>query len=282
VHGGPGGGISPRQRRFFDPAHYRTVLFDQRGSGRSTPFADLTDNTTWHLVADMEAIRRTLGIETWIVFGGSWGSTLGLAYAETHPERVAGLILRGIFLARRQDIGWLYQEGASFLYPDAWEEYLAPIAPEERGDMVAAYYRQLTGNDHTARLRAAAAWSKWEGAVSFLIPQAQAIEDSIRPERALSLARIECHYFRHDSFFATDNWLIEHVHRVRHIPAVLIHGRYDTVCPIKNAWDLHRAWPEAALHIVPDAGHGGTEAGTARRLVQATEDFKRLRCGGDG
>ncbi|MCX7384840.1 MAG: prolyl aminopeptidase [Alphaproteobacteria bacterium] len=277
VHGGPGGGISPRSRRMYDPAHYRIVLFDQRGAGKSTPFADLTDNTTWHLVADMEVIRTALGIERWIVFGGSWGSTLGLAYAETHPERVSGLILRGIFLARPMDVRWLYQEGSSFIYPDAWEEYLDPIPPEERHDMVAAYYRRLTANDPATRLRAAAAWSKWEGATSFLIPQEQSIEESTKPERALPLARIECHYFQNNSFFATDNWLIENVHRIRHIPGVIIHGRYDMVCPIRNAWDLHRAWPEAGLHIVPDAGHGGMEAGNMLRMLQATEDFKRVR-----
>ena len=277
IHGGPGGGISPRQRRFYDPAHYRIVLFDQRGCGQSTPFADLTDNTTWDLVADMELIRAALGIDRWIVFGGSWGSTLGLAYTETHPERVSGLILRGIFLARRADIRWLYQEGSSNLYPDAWEEYLAPIPPDERADLVAAYHRRLTGDDEATRLRAAAAWSKWEGATSFLIPQEQSIEESTQPQRALPLARIECHYFRHNSFFATDNWLLENIHRVRHIPGVIIHGRYDLVCPLKNAWDLHRAWPEAGFHIIPDAGHGGMEPGTMRRLLQATEDFKRLR-----
>ena len=276
VHGGPGGGVSPRQRRLFDPAHYRIVLFEQRGASRSTPFADLDENTTWDLVADMERIREALGIAGWIVFGGSWGSTLGLAYAETHPERVRGLILRGIFLARPSVVRWLYLEGAGNMFPDAWEEYLAPIPPEERHDMVGAYYRQLTGNDVTVRLRAAAAWSKWEGAVSFLIPQEQAIEENTQPERALPLARIECHYFQHNSFFPTDNWLLENIHRIRHIPGVIVQGRYDLVCPPRSAWDLHRAWPEAALHIVPDAGHGGMEPGTLRQLVQATEDFKRL------
>ncbi len=275
VHGGPGGGTSPRQRRFFDPAHYRIVLFDQRGSGRSTPFAELTDNTTWDLVADMETIRTTLAIESWIVFGGSWGSTLGLAYAETHPERVRGLILRGIFLARRSEVHWLYQHGASAMFPDAWDEYLAPIPPEERHDMVSAYHRQLTSDDQRVRLRAAAAWSKWEGAVSFLYPQAQGIEEAVQPERALPLARIECHYFANNSFFATDNWLLENIYRIRHIPGVIVQGRYDLVCPPTSAWALHRAWPEAALHIIPDAGHGGMEPGTARALIQATEDFKR-------
>ena len=276
VHGGPGGGTSPRQRRLFDPAHYRIVLFDQRGAGRSVPFADLAENTTWDLVADMETIRTTLGIDKWIVFGGSWGSTLGLAYAITHPGRVRGLILRGIFLARPSEVHWLYQHGASELFPDAWEEYLAPIPPGERGDLVAAYHRRLTGGDAQVRLRAAAAWSKWEGAVSFLFPQAQSTEDAAQPERALPLARIECHYFRHNSFFPTDNWLLENVHSVRHIPGVIIQGRYDLVCPPTSAWALHRAWPEAAFHIIPDAGHGGMEPGTLRALIQATEDFKHL------
>ncbi len=276
VHGGPGGGTSPRQRRLFDPAHYRIVLFDQRGAGRSVPFADLGENTTWDLVADMETIRETLGIQTWIVFGGSWGSTLGLAYAIAHPERVRGLILRGIFLARPSEVHWLYQQGASALFPDAWEEYLAPIPPAERGDMVGAYHRQLTGDDAQIRLRAAAAWSKWEGAVSFLFPQAPSIEDATQPERALPLARIECHYFKHNSFFPTENWLLENIHRVRPIPGVIIQGRYDLVCPPTSAWALHRAWPEAGFHIIPDAGHGGMEPGTLRALIQATEDFKHL------
>ena len=212
IHGGPGGGTSPRQRRFFDPAHYRIILFDQRGAGRSTPFAELAENTTWDLVSDMDSIRTALGIDRWLVFGGSWGSTLGLAYAITHPDRVNGLILRGIFLARPCEVRWLYQHGASELFPDAWEEYLAPIPPSERHDMVTAYHRRLTCGDTRNRLRAAAAWSKWEGAVSFLFPQAQTIEEATKPERALPLARIECHYFKHSSFFATDNWLLENIH----------------------------------------------------------------------
>src|SRR5262249_35378420 len=212
----------------------------------------------------------------WIVFGGSWGSTLSLAYAVTHPERVLGLILRGIFLCRKQEIHWFYQEGASNLFPDAWEEYLAPIPEAERGDLVGAYYRRLTGADEAERVRSAVAWSKWEAATSFLRPNAAHIRDGEDPAKAVALARIECHYFKHDTFFATDNYLLEQVPRIRHIPGVIIHGRYDLVCPIRNAWDLHRAWPEARLEIIPDAGHVALETGTCAALVAAADEFKRL------
>jgi len=276
LHGGPGGGLTADYRRFFDPAHYRVVLLDQRGAGRSTPYAELKENGTWELVADIERLRETLGIEKWVVFGGSWGSTLSLAYAVTHPERVLGLILRGIFLCRKEEIDWFYQSGASTIYPDAWEGYLEPIPPAERGDLLGAYYRRLTGSDREEQLRCARAWSKWEGATSWLIPDAKTIEDFESPEKAVALARIECHFFKHGTFFKSDNFLLENVGKIRHLPGVIIHGRYDVVCPIKNAWDLHRAWPEAELKIVPDAGHAAMHVGTRSRLIEATEAFKRL------
>jgi proline iminopeptidase len=273
---GLGGGLSPDYRRFFDPAHYRVVLIDQRGAGKSTPHAELAENTTWDLVADIERVRAELGIRRWIVFGGSWGSTLALAYAVTHPEAVRGLIVRGIFLCRKSEIEWFYQSGASHIFPDAWEEYLAPIPRDERGDLLAAYHRRLTGPDQAEALRCALAWSKWEAATSWLVPNEQSIRDFEDPPRALALARIECHYFKNRIFFPSDDYLLENVGKIRHIPGVIVHGRYDVVCPVANAWDLHRAWPEAALTIVSDAGHAAMHPGTRRRLLQATEEFKRI------
>lgn len=276
VHGGPGGGTEPFQRRFFDPAAYRIVLFDQRGAGKSRPAASLEDNTTWHLVSDMERLREELGIERWVVFGGSWGSTLGLAYAETHPERVRGLILRGIFLVRPKEIAWFYQEGASFIYPDAWEAYLEPIPPEERGDLVSAYYRRLTSPDATVRARAARAWSVWEGSTSKLRPDPKLIARFGGDAFAETFARIECHYFAHGSFLRRPDQLLDDVERIRHIPGVIVQGRYDVVCPMVSAWDLHHHWPEAEFHVVPDAGHSAMESGTVDRLVQATDRFRAL------
>lgn len=277
LHGGPGGGLTPDYRRFFDPKHYRVVLIDQRGAGKSTPHAELAENTTWDLVRDIERVREELGIRRWIVFGGSWGSTLSLAYAVTHPERVLGLIVRGIFLCRKQEIDWFYQCGASHIFPDAWEEYLAPIPQDERGDLLAAYHRRLTGDDLEARVKCALAWSKWEAATCYLIPNEQNIRDFEDPKRALALARIECHYFKNKIFFESDNFLLENVDKIRHIPGVIIHGRYDVVCPVSNAWDLHRAWPEAQLTIVPDAGHTAMHVGTRARLLEATETFKEIK-----
>jgi proline iminopeptidase len=277
LHGGPGGALSPNHRRFFDPAHYHVVLLCQRGAGRSTPAGELRENTTWDLVQDLETLREALGIGKSIVFGGSWGSTLALSYAVTHPERVLGLIVRGIFLCRPKEIQWLYQEGASNLFPDAWEDYLAAIPPAERGDLVDAYYRRLTGDDEDEKLRAALAWSLWEAKTSYLIPDVQNIKEHGEPARALALARIECHYFRHRAFFASENLLLEQIGRIRHLPGVIVQGRYDVVCPPVSAWELHRAWPEADFYITPDAGHSALEAGNRKRLVQATEDFKRLR-----
>jgi proline iminopeptidase len=271
VHGGPGGGTDPRQRRFFDPTRYRIVLFDQRGCGKSTPHASLIDNTTWHLVADMEALRAHLGIARWHVFGGSWGSTLALAYAQTHPERVSALILRGIFLLRRREIEWFYQEGASRLFPDAWESYLAPIPSGERGDLLSAYHRRLTGDDAATRLAAAKAWSIWEGSTSTLITDLDLVRRTGDPTFALAFARIECHYFVNRGFLERDDQLLANVDRIRHLPCVIVQGRYDVVCPAESAWALHRAWPESELTLVPDAGHSAMEAGIVSALVAATD-----------
>ncbi|HEX8633458.1 MAG TPA: prolyl aminopeptidase [Pyrinomonadaceae bacterium] len=279
LHGGPGGGTVPDYRRFFDPAAYRIVLFDQRGSGQSTPHANLEENTTWHLVADIETIRRHLGIESWVVFGGSWGSTLALAYAQTHPERVRALVLRGIFLCRPKEIRWFYQEGASAVYPDAWEHYVKVIPEAERGDLLGAFHRRLTSDDETARLEAARAWSIWEGSTSKLYPDEDLIAHFGDPQFALAFARIECHYFMNNAFFDTDNYLIENVGRIRHIPAVIVQGRYDVVCPLMSAWELHRAWPEADLKVIPDAGHSALEPGTRSALVEATDRFKTVTSG---
>jgi proline iminopeptidase len=274
LHGGPGGGTVPEHRRFFDPSAYRIVLFDQRGAGRSTPHASLEENTTWHLVADIERLRAHLGVDRWVVFGGSWGSTLALAYAQTHPERVRALVLRGIFLCRPKEIRWFYQEGASAIFPDRFEEYLAPIPAAERGDLVRAYYRRLTSEDEAVRLAAARAWSVWEGSTLRLLPDPKVVADFEQPHKALALARIECHYFVNDAFFATDDWLIEHVGAVRRIPGVIVQGRYDAVCPAMSAWELSRAWPEAQLVIVPDAGHHAMEPGIVDGLVTATDRFR--------
>ena len=274
VHGGPGGGTEPKQRRYFDPKHYRIILFDQRGCGRSTPHASLEQNTTWHLVADMEALRRHLGLERWMLFGGSWGSTLSLAYAFRHPERVTALVLRGIFLLRRREIDWFYQEGASRIFPDAWEPYLAEIPEAERSDLLAAYHRRLTSDDPATRLRAARAWSIWEGSTSRLFPDSELIARTGEEPFATAFARIECHYFVNRGFLETDDWLLEQAARLRGIPGVIVQGRYDVVCPLESAWALHRAWPEAELKIVPDAGHSASEPGIVHELVTATD---RLR-----
>jgi proline iminopeptidase len=274
LHGGPGAGANTNMRRYHDPAAWRIVLFDQRGCGRSTPHAELTENTTWDLVADIERIREQLGIERWQVFGGSWGSCLGLAYAETHPARVSELILRGIFTLRRKELEWFYQEGASFILPEAWEEYLAPIPPSERGDMIAAYYRRLTGDDPDIRLAAARAWSMWEGASLSLLPDPARVAAFGDPHYALAFARIEAHYFQHAGFFEHDDQLIANAGRLTNIPGVIIHGRYDLCTPIVIAHDLHKAWPEADYRIVPDSGHAMTEPGIVHELVSATERFK--------
>jgi proline iminopeptidase len=277
LHGGPGGAIDPAMRRFFNPRRYRTVLFDQRGCGASRPHAELRENTTWDLVADIEALRVHLGIERWLVFGGSWGSTLALAYAQCHPERVSELVLRGIFLLRRSELEWFYQnpQGAGSIFPDLWEQYVEPIAPAERGDMMQAYYRRLTSPDAAVRVTAARAWASWEGATSYLRTNAAYVAKFDNPDYASAFARIEAHYFVNGGFFDSDDQLLRNVGRIRHIPGVIVQGRYDVVCPARSAWDLHRAWPDAQLRIVPNAGHSAFEAGITRELVLATDRFSR-------
>lgn len=276
LHGGPGGGINSDHRRFFDPKHYHIILFDQRGCGRSTPHAELRENTTWDLVKDIEKLRVLLGIEKWQVFGGSWGSTLALTYAVIHPERVSALILRGIFLCRPSELNWFYQEGASHIFPDFWEGYLKEIAESERKNMFQAYYQRLTSPDETVRLSAARAWSKWESATSYLLVKPSAIEEFDEPQKALAFARIECHYFVNKAFFPTDNYLLENIHKIRTIPGHIVQGRYDVVCPVTSAWALHRAWPESTIDIISDAGHAASEPGIRSALIAATERFKRL------
>jgi proline iminopeptidase len=273
LHGGPGAGCSPKMRRFFDPAKYRIVLFDQRGCGRSTPHAELTDNTTWHLVEDIEQLRRHLGIARWQVFGGSWGSTLALSYAQKHPDSVAELVLRGIFMLRRSELAWFYQGGCDALFPDAWEDYLAAIPDAERGDLMSAYHRRLTAPDAAVRIAAAKAWTTWESRTSFLLPDEGHVSATQADTFALAFARIECHYFVHGGFFESDGQLLRDVARIRHLPATIVQGRYDVVCPMRSAWDLHRAWPESSLVIVPDAGHSAFEPGIAAALVVATDRY---------
>jgi proline iminopeptidase len=273
LHGGPGGGTEAKMRRYFDPARYRIVLFDQRGCGKSTPFASLEENTTWHLVDDIEVLRRQLGIERWQVFGGSWGSTLALAYAEAFPERVSELLLRGIFLLRREELLWFYQEGTSWIFPDAWREYLEFIPAAERGDMMQAYYTRLTSLDPKVQRAAAKIWSVWEGRTSRLIPDPDLITRTGGEDFSLAFARIECHYFIHGAWLGEGRGLLENIGRIRHIPGVIVQGRYDVVCPAKSAWDLHTAWPEAQLCIVPDAGHSASEPGIVHELVSATDRF---------
>lgn len=270
LHGGPGGGSDPLYRRYFDPQKWRIVLFDQRGCGKSRPHAELRENTTWDLVADIERLRKELDIESWLVFGGSWGSTLALAYAETHPKACRALVLRGIFLLRRSELLWFYQEGASHLFPDAWEAYLAPIPPRERGDMMRAYYKRLTSKDRTQRKKAAKAWSIWEGSTSKLQTDPALVKRFAGGRFADAFARIEAHYFVNAGFFQRDDQLLHNAKRIRHIPGVIVQGRYDVVCPMRSAWDLHQAWPEAELHIIPDAGHSMTEVGIQSALIRET------------
>ncbi|WP_088343637.1 MULTISPECIES: prolyl aminopeptidase [Rhodomicrobium] len=277
VHGGPGGGSNPTMRRFHDPARYRIILFDQRGCGRSTPYASLEDNTTWHLIADMEALRVHLGIERWQLCGGSWGSTLALAYAQAHPERVTELILRGIFLLRRAELEWFYQEGCSWIYPDAFEDYLRPIPPEERGDMIAAYHRRLIGPDPAVQLEAARAWSVWEGTTLSLLQDPGRVSRFNEDSYALAFARIEAHYFVNKGFFERDDQLLRDVSKIRHLPGVIIHGRYDVVTPMRNAWDLKQAWPEADLRMVQIAGHAMTEFAIVHEIVEAGDRFASMQ-----
>lgn len=272
LHGGPGGGSSPKMRQFFDATRYRIILFDQRGSGKSRPHANLDANTTWDLVSDIERLRKQFSIERWQVFGGSWGSTLALAYAQTHPERVTELVLRGIFMLRRKEIDWFYQHGASELFPELWQKFLEPIPEPERDDLLSAYHRRLTSDDADERLRAAKAWSIWEGSTSMLIPSEQVAKVFGEDDIALAMARIECHYFVNGGFMR-ENQLLEEIKRIRHIPAVIVQGQYDVICPAVTAWDLSQAWPEAELHMVPDAGHAAFEPGNVHALVTATDKF---------
>jgi proline iminopeptidase len=282
LHGGPGAATNSSMRRFFDPRRYRIVLFDQRGCGASRPHAELRENDTWALVHDIEALRVHLKIERWMVFGGSWGSTLALAYAQTHPERVTELVLRGIFLLRRTELEWLYQDarGAASVFPDLWEKYLEPIPADERHDMIGAYYKRLTSDDPSVRARAARSWSLWEAGTSFLHSNASYLAKFDNSEYAAAFARIEAHYFINRGFLDSDDQLLRNAGRIRNIPGVIVQGRYDMVCPARSAWDLHRAWPEAQLHIVPDAGHSALETGITSELVNATDRFARL--GGKG
>jgi proline iminopeptidase len=274
VHGGPGAGCDAKARRFFDPDAYRIILFDQRGCGRSKPHASLVDNTTWDLVADMEQLRTHLEVERWQVFGGSWGSTLALAYSQTHPGRVTELVLRGVFMLSQFELRWFYQEGASAIYPDRWEHYIAAIPPEERGDLIRAFYRRLTSEDRATQVAAARAWSLWEASTSYLRMNEENLHKWGAEDFAIAVARIECHYFVNRGFLETEDQLLRGVERIRHIPAVIVHGRYDIVCPLQTAWALYKAWPEADLRIVSDAGHSAFEAGNTHELVSATDRFR--------
>ena len=276
LHGGPGGAINPTMRRFFDPDRWRMVLFDQRGCGLSTPNASLEENTTWRLIEDMERLRVQLGIETWTVFGGSWGSTLALAYAITHPERVEALVLRGIFTLTEREVRWFYQDGASTLFPDAWARYLAPIPPEERGDLLHAYHRRLTGSDEAAKAIAATAWSQWEGdTISIRGPEGRPAKFG-EVDFAIAFARIECHYFVNRGFFPEDGWILKNAHVLADIPGWIVQGRYDVVTPLETAWALKTAWPKAHFEIVWDAGHASTEPGIIDALVRASDAALRV------
>ncbi len=273
VHGGPGGGSSPETRRFFNPQKYRIIQFDQRGCGKSTPHACLDENTTWDLVADMEKIREMLDIDKWQVFGGSWGSTLSLSYAQKHPERVTELVLRGIFMLREKELRWFYQEGASFIFPDAWEQYESFIPASERHDLLAAYHKRLLSDDTELRLEAARRWSVWEASTSYLIPDDKKIDSSADAQFALAFARIENHYFTNKGFFDDENQLLNNIDSIRHIPTVIVQGRYDVVCPMQTAWELHKAFPEAEFVIAKNAGHASIEPNIMSALVEATDRF---------
>ena len=271
LHGGPGGAINPTMRRFFDPAKWRMALFDQRGCGRSRPNASLDDNTTWSLIDDIERLREHLGVERWCVFGGSWGSTLALAYAIRHPDRVESLVLRGIFLLTERELRWFYQDGASFMFPDAWARFCAPIPPAERGDMIGAYHKRLTSPDRRVQAEAAAAWSQWEGdTISIRGPEARPSKFN-EIDFAIAFARIECHFFVNGGFFDSGNWLLENVRRIAGIPGWIVQGRFDVVTPMESAWKLKSAWPPARLEVVWDAGHASTEPGIVDALVRATD-----------
>lgn len=274
VHGGPGAGCDERARRFFDPDAYRIILFDQRGCGRSRPHASLEDNTTWALVSDMEALREHLGLQQWLVFGGSWGSTLALAYAQSHPARTSELVLRGIFMLSQFELKWFYQEGASALFPDRWEDYVSAIPENERGDLFRAFYSRLMSADRATQISAARAWSMWEAATSYLHVDDEHVHKWGEDDFAIALARIECHYFVNRGFLEHEDQLLRNVDRIRDVPAVIVQGRYDVVCPMQTAWALHRAWPQADFRIVPDSGHAAFEPGIVHELITATDRFR--------
>jgi proline iminopeptidase len=272
LHGGPGGGFAPRHRRLFDPKLYDVLLFDQRGCGKSTPHAELEANTTWHLVADMERLREMAGFDKWLVFGGSWGSTLALAYAETHPDRVSELVVRGIYMLTKAELHWYYQFGVSEMFPDKWERFVAPIPEDERGDMMAAYRRRLVGSDRKAQVEAARAWSLWEGETITLLPEPETSSKFGEDDFAIAFARIENHFFVHDGW-VEEGQLIRDAHKLHGIPGVIVHGRYDMPCPVRNAWALHKAWPQAEFHLIEGAGHAFSEPGILDQLMRATDKF---------
>jgi len=276
LHGGPGSGTEASHRRFFDPIAYRIILMDQRGCGKSTPHSSLVNNTTWHLVEDIEKLKKHLNVTKWVVFGGSWGSTLALAYAQTFPQSVKALVLRGIFLCRKKELVWFYQFGAHHLFPEEWNKYFTHIPDSERTDMISAYYRRLTSFDPLIRKQAAKIWAGWEAATVKLRFDPSFFSSFTEDKKADAIARIECHYFMHGAFFTSDNWLIENVSKIRHLPSVIIHGRYDVVCPVENAWELSQAWPEAHLEIIPDAGHAASEPGITDALIRATDRFRSI------
>lgn len=272
LHGGPGGGINPSYRRLFDPSRYDLLLFDQRGCGRSTPYASLEANTTWHLVEDMERLRRHMGVETWLVLGGSWGSTLAMAYAQTYPERVSALILRGVYTLTRAELDWYYQFGVSEMFPEKWERFVAPVAVSDRGDMISAYRKLLTSDDPAVQVEAAKAWTIWEGETITLLPDPDFSARYADGHFALAFARLENHFFVHDCWME-DGHLLRNAGLMKGIPGAIVHGRYDMPCPVKNAYLLHKAWPDASLHIVEGAGHATSEPGILDQLIRATDRF---------
>ena len=273
LHGGPGGGIEPIYRQYFNPKKWRIIIFDQRGCGKSIPHAELKENTTWNLVEDIEKIRQYLKIKSWVVFGGSWGSTLSLTYAITHPKKCKGLILRGIFLLRKMEIDWFYQRGCSYIYPDAWEKYLSVIPKNEQNNLVKSYYKKLTSENQKTRIEAATAWAKWEASTSKLIQNKNSLHHFDNKKIAEAFARIECHYFINKGFFKSDSWILDNIYKIKNIPNVIIQGRYDVVCPMRSAWDLHKKWKKSNLIIISDAGHSMLEKEIQKKLIEYTDKF---------
>ncbi|MCH2534300.1 MAG: prolyl aminopeptidase [Bdellovibrionales bacterium] len=273
IHGGPGGGVNPDCRRFFNPEKFRIILFDQRGAGKSTPHAELENNTTWHLVDDMELLREHLKIEKWHLFGGSWGSTLSLIYAIEHPEKVLSMTLRGLFMCRPEELHWFYQFGAHHIFPDQWESYKEQIPEAEREDFISAYYKRLTSQDKSTRINAAKTWSTWEGSTSKLVQDSSLLTSYSEDEFALAFARIECHYFYNQIFLKDPNHILNNLEKIKHIPCSLVHGRYDVVCPVKNAWEMHKLWPEMKLFIEPTSGHSAFEKDISAKLVELTDSI---------